>query len=267
MGTILELQNVNKSFEVGTVNQNHVIKDLSFKMDKGDFVTVIGGNGAGKSTFFNIISGNLIPDQGKVYLDGQDVSRLSVNHRAKDIGYVFQDPKMGTAARLTIEENLALANKRGMKRSLTKAVKRADQEAFKQALANLNLGLEDRLTAEVQFLSGGQRQALTLVMATLRKPKILLLDEHTAALDPTTSKMVLDISEKLVKDNHLSALMITHNMEDALKYGNRLIMLHRGRIILDIAGQEKENLTVIDLMERFKSLSGSQEMTDDLLLA
>lgn len=263
----LELSGIQKSFERGTVNENHVLKGIDLRLYDGDFVTVIGGNGAGKSTLLNTINGSLFPDEGSIKINYEDVTRLPMNKRAESIGYVFQDTKMGTASRLTIEENMALANRRGLKRGLRKGVKDADREAMKENLKILDLGLENRLTTDVAYLSGGQRQALTLLMATLRKPQVLLLDEHTAALDPKTSEMVLQLTDKIVNEQKLTALMITHNMNDAVKYGNRLIMLHQGRIILDVSGEEKKNLTIDRLMELFRQESGETLASDAMLLS
>lgn len=265
MTELLVLKDIHKSFEVGSVNEIHVLKGINLILHQGDFVTVIGGNGAGKSTLLNTISGAYIPDHGQILLNGRDVTYLPTNRRAKEVGYVFQDTRMGTAARLSIEENMALANRRGLVRSLRKGVTDKDRELMRDRLKTLGLGLEDRLTAEVQFLSGGQRQALTLLMATLRQPNILLLDEHTAALDPATSEMVLAITQRVVTEQKLTTMMITHNMADALRFGNRLIMLHQGQVIVDVKGEEKANLTVMDLMAKFKERSG-QALTSDAVL-
>ncbi|AXY26605.1 ABC transporter ATP-binding protein [Suicoccus acidiformans] len=261
----LEIINIHKSFEKGTINENYVLKGVELTLYEGDFVTVIGGNGAGKSTMMNTIAGNYIPDEGNIRINHEDVTYMPTNKRASLIGYVFQDTRMGTASRLSIEENMALANQRGRTRGLRKGVRDEDRAMMKERLEVLGLGLENRLTTEVQFLSGGQRQALTLLMATLQTPQVLLLDEHTAALDPSTSEMVLSLTDKLVREENLTAMMITHNMSDALKYGNRLVMLHQGRIILDVAGEEKENLTITDLMQLFKQRSG-EELTNDAML-
>lgn len=263
----LELSGIQKSFERGTVNENHVLKGIDLTLYDGDFVTVIGGNGAGKSTLLNTINGSLTPDEGSIKINYEDVTRLPMNKRADSIGYVFQDTKMGTAARLTIQENMALANRRGLKRGLRKGVKEVDRQQMIERLKILDLGLEDRLTTDVAYLSGGQRQALTLLMATLRKPQVLLLDEHTAALDPKTSEMVLRLTDRIVSEQQLTALMITHNMNDAVKYGNRLIMLHQGRIILDVSGEEKKNLTIDRLMELFRQESGETLASDAMLLS
>lgn len=262
----LILSQLHKTFAAGTVNENHVLRGLDLTLNQGDFVTVIGGNGAGKSTLLNTISGNLFPDLGSIQLAGYDITRWSNNKRASLIGYVFQDPKMGTAKRLTIEENMALAQKRGQKRGLTKGVKKRDRETMIGQLKSLDLGLENRLTTDVEFLSGGQRQALTLLMATLNQPELLLLDEHTAALDPKTSEMVLQLTNRIIQEQGLTSLMITHNMEDALKYGNRLIMLHHGKVILDLDQEAKRNISVIDLLSLFKEQSGEDVTSDSILL-
>lgn len=261
----LQLTNIHKSFELGTINENHVLKGINLTLHEGDFVTVIGGNGAGKSTLLNTISGAFPPEEGTVEIEGTDVTSWPVNKRASLIGYVFQDPKMGTATRLSIEENMALASRRGLSRGLRRGVKPEEREDMRKHLKILGLGLEDRLNYEVNYLSGGQRQALTLLMATLRTPKLLLLDEHTAALDPKTSEMVLEITDKIVKEQQLTTLMITHNMMDAIHYGNRLIMLHQGEIILDLSGDEKKNLTVDHLLKLFRKASG-EEITNDAML-
>lgn len=263
----LQLKNIHKTFEVGTVNENHVLKGIDLSLEAGDVVTLIGGNGAGKSTLLNTISGGLQPDVGSVEINGIDVTSWSNDKRAGLVSYVFQDPKMGTASRLTIKENMAIANRRGHKRSLRWGVQKNDLPMMQAQLARLGLGLENRLTMEVAYLSGGQRQALTLLMATLLRPELLLLDEHTAALDPKTSEMVLELTEKIITEENLTALMITHNMQDAIRYGNRLIMLHQGKIILDVKGEEKKNLTVVELIEMFKQQSGSEITSDAMLLA
>lgn len=261
----LELQGIHKSFERGTANENHVLKGIDLTLYDGDFVTVIGGNGAGKSTLMNTISGTYAPDEGKISINYEDVTHLPTNRRAKLVSYVFQDTRMGTASRLSIEENMAVASRRGLSRGLRRGVKDSDREKMCEQLKKLDLGLEDRLSTEVQFLSGGQRQALTLLMATLRRPQVLLLDEHTAALDPKTSEMVLGLTEKIIREEELTALMITHNMQDALDLGNRLIMLHQGKIILDVSGEEKKQLTVEKMIGLFKEVSG-EAMTNDAML-
>ena len=263
----LVLNNIHKTFGMGTVNENHVLKGIDLTLDKGDFVTVIGGNGAGKSTLLNTIAGHHIPDQGTIMIGEADITTLSNHQRANKIGYVFQDPKLGTARRLTIQENMALANRRGLNRGLSWGVKRSEREFIKNKLSSLGLGLENRLNTDVEFLSGGQRQALTLLMATLREPELLLLDEHTAALDPKTSEMVLNLTDKIIAEQNLTALMITHNMADAIKYGNRLIMLHHGKVILDVEEHEKKNMTVIDLLDLFKQHSGEAVTSDAMLLS
>ena len=236
---MLEMRHVTKIFNPGTVDEKIALNDLSFTLNDGDFVTVIGGNGAGKSTMQNAICGTWLPDAGEILLDGIDLSSLSEHQRAKYLGRVYQDPMTGTAAGMQIEENLALAARRGLRRTLRPGIRKSEREEYRQRLQELGLGLDTRLSAKVGTLSGGQRQALTLLMATLRKPKLLLLDEHTAALDPKTAAKVMELTERMVTEEKLSTLMITHNMRDAIRYGNRLIMLHAGRIILDISGQEK----------------------------
>lgn len=266
MNERLKLINIHKTFEAGTVNENHVLKGINLTLYEGDFVTVIGGNGAGKSTLLNTVSGNFLPEAGNIILEGQDITTWPTEIRARLISRVFQDTKMGTASRLTIEENIALASKRGEDRGLTRGVKHNDRLAMKERLATLQLGLEDRLTTDVAFLSGGQRQALTLLMATMVYPRLLLLDEHTAALDPKVSDMVLDITRRIVEEQQITTLMITHNMEDALRLGNRLIMLHQGQVILDVAGEEKAQLTVPSLLEMFRRESGEAITSDSMLL-
>ena len=248
---MLEIQNVSKTFNAGTVNQKIALNGLSLKLNEGDFVTVIGGNGAGKSTMLNAVAGVWPIDMGKILIDGQDVTRLSEHQRAKYIGRVFQDPMMGTAATMGIEENLALANRRGKSRGLRPGITSQERDLFRAQLAALGLGLENRLTSKVGLLSGGQRQALTLLMAPLNQPKLLLLDEHTAALDPKTADKVLQLTEEIVARDHLTTLMVTHNMKHAIQYGNRLIMMDAGRVVVDIRGEEKKNLTVSDLLEKF----------------
>ncbi len=250
--TMLSLKNVSKTFNMGTVNEKKAIINLSLDVEEGDFITVIGGNGAGKSTLLNLIAGVYLPEQGTIELDGQNVTRLKEFKRAKYLGRVFQDPMMGTAANMEIQENLALAYRRGKFRGLSWGVTRKDKIQFKSQLKILGLGLEDRMTAKVGLLSGGQRQALTLLMATMKKPKVLLLDEHTAALDPKTAEKVLSVTEELTSMNNLTTIMITHNMKDAIRYGNRLIMMNEGNIIYDVRGEEKKNLTVAQLLEKFK---------------
>ena len=248
---MLEIQNISKTFNAGTVNQKTALNGLNLKLNEGDFVTVIGGNGAGKSTMLNAVAGVWPVDCGKIVIDGVDVTRLSEHQRAAYIGRVFQDPMTGTAATMQIEENLALAARRGKPRTLRIGITKAEREQYRELLKSLDLGLENRLTARVGLLSGGQRQALTLLMATLRKPDLLLLDEHTAALDPKTADKVLQITEEIVARDNLTTLMVTHNMKNAIQYGNRLIMMDAGRVVVDIRGEEKKNLTVRDLLEKF----------------
>lgn len=259
---MLEIQNIYKTFHPGTVNEKAALQGVSLKLEEGDFVTVIGGNGAGKSTTLNAVAGVWPVDSGKILIDGIDVTNLPEYKRAKFVGRVFQDPMTGTAATMQIDENLALAKRRGKRRGLRTNLSKEEQSEFRELLKILDLGLEDRMSSKVGLLSGGQRQALTLLMATLEKPKILLLDEHTAALDPKTAAKVLEATEKIVTSHNLTTLMITHNMKDAITHGNRLIMMNEGRVILDIKGEEKKNLTVEDLLHQFEKVSG-QEFTSD----
>ena len=264
---MLEINNIWKTFNAGTVNEKQALRGLSLTLKDGDFCTVIGGNGAGKSTMMNSVAGTYPVDSGNILIGGVDVTRLPEYKRAKYIGRVFQDPMMGTAATMQIEENLALAMRRGQKRTLRVGITRQEREEYKEMLKILDLGLENRLTSKVGLLSGGQRQALTLLMATLQKPKLLLLDEHTAALDPKTAAKVLDATERIVQRDHLTTLMITHNMRDAIAHGNRLVMLSEGRIVIDVSGAEKKNLTVPQLLELFSQASGTEETSDKLLLS
>ncbi|MGM9541520.1 MAG: ABC transporter ATP-binding protein [Candidatus Limivicinus sp.] len=264
---MLKLEHLYKTFNPGTINQKVALSDLSLHLNPGDFVTVIGGNGAGKSTMLNAIAGVWAVDSGRIILDGEDVTALPEHKRAKFIGRVFQDPMMGTAPNMQLEENLALAMRRGQRRGLGWGVTKAEREVYREKLKTLNLGLEDRMTVKVGLLSGGQRQALTLLMASLQKPKLLLLDEHTAALDPATAAKVLELSDRIVAENQLTALMITHNMTDAIKHGNRLIMMNEGKIILDISGEEKKQLTKQMLMDKFAELAGTQVESDQVLLS
>ena len=264
---MLELYQVCKTFNPGTVNEKLALNHLSLTLEEGDFATVIGGNGAGKSTMLNAISGVWPVDEGTIRIDGVDVTELSEHRRAVYLGRVFQDPMVGTAGNMTIEENLALAARRGEKRTLRWGIRKSEREQFKELLRPLGLGLEDRLTAKVGLLSGGQRQALTLLMASLKKPKVLLLDEHTAALDPKTAAKVLELSDRIVSEHRLTTLMVTHNMKDAIAHGNRLIMLDAGRVILDIRGEKKQKLTVPDLLARFSQASGEELENDRMLLA
>ena len=264
---MLDILNISKTFNPGTINEKHALTDLSLRLEDNDFVTVIGGNGAGKSTLLNAIAGVWPLDSGKILLDGEDITRLPEHKRAKNIGRVFQDPMMGTAPDMQLEENLALAMRRGQRRGLRWEITASEREQYYEKLKELGLGLEDRLKVKVGMLSGGQRQAITLLMATLKKPKLLLLDEHTAALDPTTAAKVLELSDKLVTENKLTTLMITHNMKDAIRHGNRLIMMNEGNIILDISGEEKKHLTKQDLLDKFAEVAGKQEETDEVLLS
>ena len=264
---MLEIQNIFKTFNAGTINEKRALNGVSLTLNDGDFVTVIGGNGAGKSTLLNAIAGVFGGDSGKILIDGMDLTHLPEYKRAKYIGRVFQDPMMGTAATMQIEENLALAARRGMKRTLRIGITKAEREEYKEQLKILGLGLENRMTSKVGLLSGGQRQALTLLMATLRKPKLLLLDEHTAALDPKTAEKVLEATERIVAKDKLTTVMITHNMRDAIAHGNRLIMMYDGKILIDVSGEEKKNLTVEQLLALFSKASGSDEADDKLLLS
>lgn len=248
---MLELKGLYKTFNAGTVNEKRAINGVDLTLADGDFVTIIGGNGAGKSTVLNLISGVFPADAGTIRLNGKDITNLSEHRRARYLGRVFQDPMMGTAATMGIEENLALAYRRGNLRGLRKGISAKERTLYKELLSSLGLGLEDRLTSRVGLLSGGQRQALTLLMATLKKPELLLLDEHTAALDPKTADKVLRLTEEMVEKDHLTTLMVTHNMKNAIQYGNRLIMMDGGKIVVDICGEEKKNLTVKDLLEKF----------------
>lgn len=263
---MLQLNNVYKTFNIGTINEKHALNGLNLHLNPGDFTTVIGGNGAGKSTMLNAISGVWPIDSGSIVINGTDVTALPEYKRAAYLGRVFQDPMLGTAAYMEIQENLALALRRGKKRTLRWGITGEEREKYHELLKTLDLGLENRLTTKVGLLSGGQRQALTLLMATLTKPDLLLLDEHTAALDPKTAAKVLDISDRIIAEEKLTALMVTHNMRDAIAHGNRLIMLKDGKIILDIAGEEKKHLTVEDLLAKFASVAGEDLDNDGMLL-
>ena len=263
---MLELKNIYKTFNPGTINEKRALNGLNLKLNEGDFVTVIGGNGAGKSTMLNAVAGTWPVDEGQILIDNIDVTKLSEHKRATYLGRVFQDPMTGTAATMGIEENLALAKRRGKSRLLRSGITKAEREEYRELLKILGLGLEDRLTSKVGLLSGGQRQSLTLLMATLQKPKLLLLDEHTAALDPKTAAKVLEITDMIVNRDHLTTLMITHNMKDAIAHGNRLIMMMEGKIILDIQGEEKKKLTVKDLLDQFERASGEEFSNDSALL-
>ena len=265
---MLDLKNISKTFNPGTVNEKVALENVNLHLDDGDFATIVGSNGAGKSTLFNAIAGEFIADTGTITLDGRDITFLPDFKRSKAIGRMFQDPLRGTAPHMTIEENLALAFLRASGHtSVFSRINKKDRELFAEKLSALGLGLEDRMKQPVGLLSGGQRQALTLLMATMNKPKLLLLDEHTAALDPKTAAKVLTLSEKIVEENHLTTLMITHNMKDAIKYGNRLIMMYEGHVIYDVRGEEKKNLQVSDLLQRFEQVSDGEFANDRMLLS
>ena len=264
---MLEIKNVYKTFNAGTVNEKVALKGLDLTLEDGDFVTVIGGNGAGKSTMLNAVAGVWPVDMGKIIIDGKDVTRLSEHQRAKYIGRVFQDPMMGTAATMQIDENLALAARRGLARTLKIGITKKEHDEYYELLKTLDLGLENRMTSKVGLLSGGQRQAVTLLMATLVTPKLLLLDEHTAALDPATAEKVLDLTKKIVAENHITCLMITHNMHDALTLGNRTLMMDHGRIVLDVADEERAHMTVDGLLQRFAENVGHALDNDRILLS
>lgn len=264
---MLELIDVKKTFNAGTINEKKALDGVTIKLDEGDFVTIIGGNGAGKSTTLNAVAGVWPIDSGSIIINGKNIVGLPEHKRAAFIGRVFQDPMTGTAATMEIQENLALAKRRGTPRGLKWGITRAEREEYHELLKTLDLGLEDRMSSKVGLLSGGQRQALTLLMATLKKPDILLLDEHTAALDPKTAAKVLELSDKIIEENHLTAMMVTHNMAAAIKHGNRLIMMNAGRIIYDVKGEEKKNLTVDMLLEKFEQASGTALNNDRMLLS
>lgn len=264
---MLELKNICKTFNAGTINEKRALQELSLHLNPGDFVTVIGGNGAGKSTMLNAVAGVWPIDSGSIIIDGIDVTGQQEHKRASYIGRVFQDPMMGTAPNMQIEENLALAMRRGKSRCLRWGITAKERELYREKLSTLGLGLEDRMTTKVGLLSGGQRQAVTLLMASLQQPKLLLLDEHTAALDPATAAKVLELSDQIVNENKLTTLMITHNMTDAIKHGNRLVMMNEGRIIFDVEGEDKKKLTKQDLMDKFAQISGTQLESDQILLA
>ena len=264
---MLELKNIRKTFNAGTVTEKKAICGLNVTLHDGDFVTVIGGNGAGKSTMLNLIAGVYSVDEGSILLDGVDLTTQPEYKRARFLGRVFQDPMMGTAGSMGIEENLAMAYRRGKRRGLSWGITNEERALYREKLSMLGLGLEDRLTSKVRLLSGGQRQAVTLLMATLQNPKLLLLDEHTAALDPKTAHKVLSITEKIVSENRLTKLMVTHNMKDAIRYGNRLIMMHEGKIIYDVSGDEKKQLQVADLLKKFEQASNGEFANDRMLLS
>ncbi len=264
---MLKVNEIYKTFNAGTVNEKRALNGASLSLEEGEFVTVIGGNGAGKSTFLNAVAGVWPVDAGSITIGGEDVTGLCEYKRAKYLGRVFQDPMTGTAADMEIQENLALAARRGKKRGLGWGISKAEREQYYELLKTLDLGLEDRMTSKVGLLSGGQRQALTLLMATLQKPKVLLLDEHTAALDPKTASKVLTTTEKIVAENQLTTMMVTHNMKDAITYGNRLIMMNEGKVILNIAGEEKKKLTIEELLHKFEEVSGAEFTSDKALLS
>lgn len=264
---MLEVNQVYKTFNPGTVNEKRALNGVNLTLKDGDFVTVIGGNGAGKSTLLNLVAGVYTADQGSIVIDGQDVTRLPEHKRAAFIGRVFQDPMMGTAPSMQIIENLALAARRGQRRGLKWSITKEEKVRYQEMLQKLDLGLEDRLSSKVGLLSGGQRQALTLLMASLKRPRLLLLDEHTAALDPKTAAKVLDLSDRIVSESGLTTMMVTHNMRDAIQHGNRLIMMYNGRIAIDVSGEEKKKLTVHQLLDLFSKVSGSNEADDKLLLS
>ena len=264
---MLEIRNVHKTFNLGTINEKHALNGVNLKLDAGDFVTVIGGNGAGKSTVLNAVAGTCPVDEGSILSDGVDVTGLPEFKRAAFLGRVFQDPMTGTTATMQIDENLALAARRGQRRGLSWGITKKEKERYHELLKELDLGLEDRMTSKVGLLSGGQRQTVTLIMASLQKPKLLLLDEHTAALDPKTAAKVLTLTDKIIKENNLTAMMVTHNMRDAIAHGNRLIMMHEGKVILNIAGEEKKKLTVADLLQQFERVSGEEFTSDKELLS
>lgn len=264
---MLEIKDIHKTFNAGTINEKVALNGVSLTLEEGDFVTIIGGNGAGKSTTLNAVCGTWFVDSGSIWIDGVDVTKLPEHKRASMLGRVFQDPMTGTAATMSIEENMAIAARRGKPRTLAWGVRREEREKFREMLKSLDLGLEDRLSSKVGLLSGGQRQAITLLMASIKKPKLLLLDEHTAALDPKTAAKVLAISDKIIAENNLTAMMVTHNMKDAIAHGNRLIMMYDGKIIYDVRGEEKKNLKVSDLLAKFEEVSGGTFANDRMLLS
>lgn len=266
MGYMLEIKDVHKTFNAGTINEKVALDGVNLNLNPGDFVTIIGGNGAGKSTTLNAIAGVWPIDQGQIIIDGTDISGLSEHKRATYLGRVFQDPMVGTAATMSIEENMAIAARRGKKRGFGWGITKQERDDFREKLKELDLGLEDRLSSRVGLLSGGQRQAVTLLMATLKHPKLLLLDEHTAALDPKTAAKVLGLSDKLIQENKLTAMMVTHNMKDAIAHGNRLIMMHEGKVIYDVSGEEKRNLHVSDLLAKFEEVSDGEFANDRMML-
>ena len=264
---MLEIKNICKTFNTGTINEKVALDNLSLKLNEGDFVTVIGGNGAGKSTMLNAIAGVFPIDKGTIIINGKDITKLPEYKRAKYIGRVFQDPMMGTAADMLMEENLSIAERRGKKRYVKWAISKKDRERYKELLTQLDLGLETRLSSKMGLLSGGQRQAVTLLMASMEKPMLLLLDEHTAALDPATAAKVLELTDKIVSEHKLTAIMITHNMNDAIRHGNRLIMMNQGKIIFDVSGEEKANLTKTVLLNKFAEIAGQNQESDRMVLS
>lgn len=264
---MLEIKDIHKTFNPGTINEKVALDGVNLTLEEGDFVTIIGGNGAGKSTTLNAVCGTWLVDSGSICIDGVDVTRLPEHKRASMLGRVFQDPMTGTAATMSIEENMAIAARRGKSRTLAWGVTKKEREKYREMLKSLDLGLEDRLSSKVGLLSGGQRQAITLLMASIKKPKLLLLDEHTAALDPKTAAKVLAISDKIIAENNLTAMMVTHNMKDAIAHGNRLIMMYDGKIIYDVRGQEKKDLKVSDLLAKFEEVSGGTFANDRMLLS
>lgn len=264
---MLNINHIAKTFNPGTITEKHALTDVDLKLNEGDFVTIIGGNGAGKSTTLNAVAGVFTVDKGTIEVDGVDVTRLPEFKRAKYLGRVFQDPMTGTAATMNIEENMALAMRRGEKRTLRWGISNMERDMYREQLRTLGLGLEDRMSSKVGLLSGGQRQALTLLMAALRTPKLLLLDEHTAALDPKTAAKVLELTEKIVAEQKLTAMMVTHNMKDAIAMGNRLIMMNAGRVVVDVRGEEKKKLTREDLMQLFEKAAGQEIANDRMLLS
>ncbi len=266
MAYALEIKEIHKVFNRGTINEKVALDGVNLNLNPGDFVTIIGGNGAGKSTTLNAIAGVWPIDAGQIIIDGSEITNLAEHKRAAYLGRVFQDPMTGTAATMDIEENMAIAYRRGERRTLRWGISRQEREFFREKLKTLGLGLEDRMTSKVGLLSGGQRQAITLLMASLKKPKLLLLDEHTAALDPKTAAKVLEISDKIISENQLTAMMVTHNMRDAIAHGNRLIMMHEGKIIYDVSGDEKKQLKVKDLLTKFEEVSGSEFANDRMML-
>ncbi len=267
MAYMLELRNLHKTFNRGTINEKAALNGVELQLNPGDFVTIIGGNGAGKSTTLNAIAGVWPIDQGTITVNGVEITNLSEHKRASYLGRVFQDPMTGTAATMSIEENMAIAARRGERRGLGWGITKKERKMFQEQLRELDLGLEERLSSKVGLLSGGQRQAITLLMAALKEPKLLLLDEHTAALDPKTAAKVLELSDKIIEEHHLTAMMVTHNMKDAIAHGNRLVMMHEGRIIYDVDGETKKKLKVADLLNKFEEASGGEFANDRMMLA